>query len=175
MAKYVPVFGSRLRDRDAQVWGERLEHLAGEGLVTADDIVQDAQQEDSPTHSYFNWDDATAAHGYRLMQARYYMRSVNILVKDDAEPTRAFIHLKQSQDEDDEETEAEEEEPTAGYRTIQTIMANPRLTRMLLEQARRELVSYRRKYNQYAEMAKVHEHLDEAIAAMQTLPMAAAN
>lgn len=42
---------------------------ANGGLLMPGKVVQAAQHEDSPLHEHFEWDDAKAAHEYRVSQA----------------------------------------------------------------------------------------------------------
>ena len=51
------------------------------GHLTPEVVIQAAKDPDSPLHSEFTWDDAEAAHRYRLVQARALIRSATLLVK----------------------------------------------------------------------------------------------
>lgn len=46
------------------------------GRLTPEAVVQAASAEDHPLHDRFEWDDTTAAHKYRLNQARQLIRVV---------------------------------------------------------------------------------------------------
>lgn len=61
----------------------RLEHLASSGRLTPAAVVEDAMNEESPLHSYFEWDDNEAARKYRLTQARRLIRSVEVVIVSD--------------------------------------------------------------------------------------------
>lgn len=169
MSKYVPAFGSRLSVHDAEVWGERLAYLSERGIVTADTVVEDARCEESTIHPYFEWDDAVAAAGFRRDQARYFIRSVHIIYTKDAEPTRAFINLRVTESENEEgNAETEDESLPQGYLQTATVLADSRLSRVFLEQIRRELVSWQRRYNHYCEIATASAHVQMAIEAITT-------
>ncbi len=43
--------------------------LAKRGVVNEQAIVEEASDETHPLHKYFEWDDSTAAHSWRLSQA----------------------------------------------------------------------------------------------------------
>jgi len=51
------------------------------GHLTPEVVIQAAKDPDSPLHSEFTWDDAEAAHRYRLVQARALIRNATLLVK----------------------------------------------------------------------------------------------
>ena len=40
------------------------------GRVTPEEVIDAARRTDSPLHDYFDWDDTSAAHKYRIEQAR---------------------------------------------------------------------------------------------------------
>ena len=64
--------------RDYQAIENRLLILAKEGRLEADAVVRDAEDEDSPLHEVFEWDDKVAAHAYRVEQARSLIRTITI-------------------------------------------------------------------------------------------------
>lgn len=49
-----------------------------DGRLTADAIVDDATDPSSPLHDKFDWNDRTAAHAYRVHQARAIIQSVSV-------------------------------------------------------------------------------------------------
>jgi hypothetical protein len=52
---------------------------ANGGRITPEALVQAASNKKSALHDFFEWDDATAAHQYRLEQARRMIRSCRIV------------------------------------------------------------------------------------------------
>ncbi len=50
------------------------------GRLTAEQVVEDARDPDSPLHGYFTWDDTEAANAHRLNEARALIRSVKVVV-----------------------------------------------------------------------------------------------
>ena len=50
------------------------------GIITPDAVVADAEDEASPLHSYFEWDDSVAGMKYRIEQARTLIRSVRVVL-----------------------------------------------------------------------------------------------
>lgn len=76
-----------------------LRALSRRGRLTAEAVVKAAKNPRSPLHACFEWDDATAAHKYRLYQARNLILSVRVKTVDRPEkPTERVFVL----DEDEE-------------------------------------------------------------------------
>lgn len=48
------------------------------GVLTTEAVLEDAEDEDSPLHSHFEWDDSKAAANYRKWQARELIAKVRI-------------------------------------------------------------------------------------------------
>lgn len=57
---------------------EKLAAESGTGTVTADALVEAAQDPAHPMHDHFEWDDAKAAHAHRLQTARGILASVAV-------------------------------------------------------------------------------------------------
>lgn len=60
---------------DAQVVGEIYYSLP---TKTPEELLKVAAKKQSAIHSLFNWDDAKAAHEYRLVQARVMVNSLQV-------------------------------------------------------------------------------------------------
>jgi len=78
---------------NAQEVGNRLDDLSTAGHITPAKVLQDAADESSPLHRYFEWDNKQAAQRYRLDQARHLIRAVQIKITED-EITPRFVHVK---------------------------------------------------------------------------------
>jgi hypothetical protein len=137
---------------DAQVVGERLEHLRvanGGRPVTPERVVDDARPEDSPLHEAFEWDDSAAAEEWRKEQARYIIRHVQVVLEEPTVQTRvvrAFVNV----------VDREEQ----GYTSIQAAMAEPELRRQVVARAFGELQEWRKRYRDLRELADVFEAVD---------------
>ena len=68
-----------------------LELYERDSKLTADIVLADAVDVDSPLHSEFEWDDHQAAHQYRLVQARELVRRVEVTIMD--REVRRFVFL----------------------------------------------------------------------------------
>lgn len=154
-----PVPGQVFRG-EAQVIGEHVERLVEQrhGRLTPDDIVEDARNPVSPLHPNFEWDDMAAAALHRRSTARALMQSIVIVRIQDQDipaPVRAFVNVVA----DDKQHY---------YTPITVAMNDATLRDQIIEQAWKELQSWRKKYEEYREFAQVIE----AISGI-ALPMAA--
>lgn len=140
----------------AQVVGEEIESIRERsgGSVTADLVLAEAADENHRLHDAFEWDDAKAAHAHRLTQAGEMIRSIVVTVdaKPDAGPVRAFVSVV-------------DPEPHAGrvFTSVQHAMSRPDLREQVLRQAKQEMLSWRKRYAQYQELASVFDVIDGVI------------
>ena len=61
-----------------------------DGEVKPTTLIAEAKPKDSPIHAAFEWDNKKAGHEYRLIQARSWLRRVEIIIED--RPER-FVHI----------------------------------------------------------------------------------
>lgn len=129
---------------DSQIVGDYLEALRAEhGGLSAAIVHEAARPEDSPIHKWFEWDDASAAGKYRLVQARELLRAI-VVMSDDAErpePIRAFVIVGEVGD--------------LEYDHIYVVMSDEEKRRQLLERAIREIRQLQHKYAGLKELASV--------------------
>jgi hypothetical protein len=127
---------------------EELEQLTKrhKGILRPYDIVEFAADPSTALHAKFEWDDEVAAHEHRLTQARHlirvYMKPVN------NKPIRAWVSLTTDRGGD-------------SYRLTEDVMANEVLRAQLLEDSKRDMVSFKNKYRNLSELAKVFEAMDD--------------
>lgn len=110
-----------------------------------------ARDEASPLHPAFEWDDAKAAHAHRLEQASYLIRSV-VIVSDegkDAAPVRAFVNVQRDTD--------------RSFTTVAHAMSDTELRAQVLAKALHELQSWRYRYEELVELAKLFAQVDKTI------------
>jgi hypothetical protein len=145
MIRYVfsenrPVILNNLDKADPQKIGEELEKIAGsnQGMLKADAILDAAKSRKSALHQHFEWDDAKAAHAHRLMQARHLVRSISIEDVDTEEETPAFVSVS--------------DKGGRSYRSIGEIQESPRLQRLILESAKRDLRSFKERYRRFSDL-----------------------
>lgn len=117
-------------------------------------VVNEAKKKTSPLHSYFDWDNTTAASKWRLEQARYLIRMIEVVYVKESKPdgtdevcvVRAYHPI---------ERDGEKQ-----YTSVIQIMADPDLRQQLLKQAMAELKAWRKKYDDLKEFSRVFEAMD---------------
>lgn len=146
--------GSRL-PIDAQAAGESLERLREDrgGRLTPDDVVISARPRRSPLHDAFEWDDSVAAKAHRLNQARYLLRSVEVVIRSDGysgprRQSRAFVVVSGNGDGD------------RSYTSVEVAMSSKPLRQQVLAQAWKELEEWRKRYEDYEELAHIFAAID---------------
>lgn len=88
--KYEARKGSPFKKEYAQMYGERLEHIASKnkGKITPRLVVNDAKSSSSPFHNYFEWNDRKASEQYRLQQARDLVNHIVEVVVIEGKPSK---------------------------------------------------------------------------------------
>jgi hypothetical protein len=131
-----------------QVAGEQIELMRIKaGFVTPEMLVKKAKAKSSPLHGCFTWDDKKAGELRRLDEARFLLRMVTVEIETDDEPvtTRAFVSVS--------------DDPV--YTTIASAMSDSDMRESLLNQAKKELRSFKSKYAQLKELAVVFTAIDK--------------
>jgi hypothetical protein len=148
--------GSRLDNRKATAVGKCIEAIEQKHKrVTAERVVKEARNAQSPLHGFFEWDNTKAAKAYRLEQARHMIRSVVVVWDDPATSTgsrvtRAFLSLR---DEDDSGGKM--------YMGAVRAMSDARYRKQLLAEALAEAEAWRQRYKDLEELAVVFKALDK--------------
>lgn len=134
---------------DAQAAGGAIEDLRGRvgGHVLPADVLEHARSANSPLHGAFEWDDGEAAHRYRIQQAGHLLRSLVVHVRfeprAEPKPVRAFVNV------------VNRETDRRGYVSLPDAMSDADYRAQVIQQAWRELHSWREKYREYSELAAV--------------------
>jgi len=124
------------------------------GTIRPDDVVTAAQPEESPLHSFFDWNDSEAAYKYRLWQARQLIRVMVTYVGDgeNKTPTRVFVSL------------TTDRKSGNGYRSIVSVLSDTERRRQLLADALTEMLGFQKKYAALKELAAVFSAMSNVIA-----------
>jgi len=143
------------------------------GLLDPAHVVDHARDPKSALHSRFEWNNGKAAEQYRIWQARQIISSFKVIpyelkgslslklqTKESGdEPTvRAFVSLSQ-----DRAQRKEDNEIPAGYRSIQEVITDEDLSQMLLDEAKKEMQTFKHKYSILKELRKVMAAIDEVL------------
>lgn len=151
-----PVTIKNARKADPQKIGTALAKIAEQqkGRLTPPAVVDAARDNRHPLHRFFEWDDALAAEGYRLEQARTLIRSVRIIREDDEEPAPAFLSIA--------------DKGGTSYRALQEVMDNADLQSSVLQAAERDLAAFEKRYRSLADICEIIHAAREKIAARRT-------
>lgn len=115
--------------------------------LTPEHVVDAARDAQHPLHHRFEWSDVEAGRSYRLEQARDLIRTVKIRYAEsdtEVKEVRAFVASR---------TGADPHKPV--YRPTDEVMADPFARQLLLQEARREALTFQRKYAHLEEYAEI--------------------
>lgn len=143
---------------------EIIQDLNG-GILAPSNVVEYAKNPETLLHKKFEWDDSKAAERYRLWQARQIISLELVVINKGAErpsdiflsidsakqkSVRAFVSLTDDRHGDD-----------TGYRSIHAIIEDDDLREKLLEDARKDMLIFRRKYYLLKELTAVFEAMSK--------------
>lgn len=135
---------------DAQQAGEELERIRNKyGELSPADIVQESISVNSVLHSCFEWQDNIAAQKYRERQAQDLIRNIVVEAVVDKEvnpPIRAFVSIQ------------------GDYKPIQEVVTVEDRRKELLQNALKELESFKTKYSQLYELSELFEAIDNTLS-----------
>lgn len=126
-----------------------------QGHLTPQFVVEAAKNPKSELHDYFQWDDGEAANQYRLMQARFLIRTVKLeIVREETEKrevklevTRAFVSPPSIRGK-------------KSYVTLKKAMDSAEMRKELIDRAIIELNGIKKRYSQLNELASVWEAIE---------------
>lgn len=153
---------------DAQVVGERLQHLRGElgDGFSSRAVVDDARPETAPLHPAFTWDDGEAAERWRQQEARGLVQSIVVVVNEgtaEQAESRAFVTVI--------------EKETGEDRYVPTVEAvnDDEYRLQIIDRALAEAIRWRERYDDIREFARIHSAIDKVAEQRdrQKLPKAA--
>lgn len=122
------------------------------GFIDPVKVVEYARSPDTALHSKFEWDDTEAAEKYRIWQARMIIRAeVEVITEANDTPSRRFVSLL-----DDRKADTDR-----GYRAMVSVLSDEALRMKLLDEAKRDMLLFRRKYSMLKELAEVFAAMDK--------------
>lgn len=142
--KYLAKPGARISNDDARIVGPIIERIAKSsgGKATPQAVLGAARDPSSPLHRFFEWDNNKAAEAYRVEQASYLIRSIEVQYTGKKEDRVRAFHVVTS-------------DGSKGYAPLPTILERPDLTRQLIQRARDEQASWARRYQSIRHAAEV--------------------
>lgn len=118
------------------------------GVLHPRDVVSTARNEKSALHSYFDWDDKSAAAKHRLEQARSLITEFHEIHYVDHTPYSVPVYTSLHTD---------RKEGKGGYRRMERVLKTRTGREELLETALWELSALERKYKSLHELTAVFE------------------
>lgn len=114
------------------------------GILRPEDVVSEARNNQSPLHDYFDWNNTSAAHAYRLEQARRLIRVTVTVLPNTNSTERVWVNLKSERKDED-----------GGYRTLVSVLSHKELRSQLLNQAVEDMEYFAEKYQRLEELSEV--------------------
>ncbi len=114
------------------------------GILKAETVLAEAEDFNSPLHSYFTWDDGEAAGKYRLHEARNLIRCSVITEPKTGQEIRAFVSLT-----------TDRLGEGGGYRETIRVLGRKDDRAQMLDDALAELQVFEQKYQALTELAEV--------------------
>lgn len=141
--------GYKLTDEQAQIVGEFLEQRFPDGRgITPDMILEAATPEDSPIHGFFEWDDQKAAAAHRKFQARQLIKAIVVEIEQAGEQKEIPVYASVVDGD------------SRSYISIDNAREVPSLWDQVLQQALREIVTWRDRYKTLRELSPIFEAID---------------
>jgi hypothetical protein len=125
---------------------EQLEAVQREsGVLNAATVVTSAEEESSPLHGFFEWDDTEAGRLYREHQARNLIDRVKVRYVDEdgrKQTTRAFVAVRG-------------DDPLAEYVSVEVALSEPQTAADVLAAMRRDMEVFVKRYKGIEGLAEV--------------------
>ncbi len=140
----------RLNAATAILLGDAFTRVKKAGALTPHTLLDDARPAHAPTHGLFEWDDKIAGEKYRIEQAGFYLRSVDIMVEDPDGDSPIRVRAVSS-------------EGDSGYDFTTRIMKDPERRKNLLAKALAEFNSWKIRWETLEELAGIFEAADKIV------------
>lgn len=148
---------------DPEIAGRELDRLAKRDQeVVPITLVEENRTPGTPLYEYFDQDDTTAASSWRVQQARQVIGALKIVyVRNDTEeplpPVRAYVSVVNDPELD---MYAPNTPKVRHYRPIAKVMSNADLRDQYRRQAFDTLCSWRERYADIEEFARIFQEID---------------
>jgi tRNA A37 N6-isopentenylltransferase MiaA len=149
--------GARVKTDAATIFAA-VEASKEDGNISLERLVEQAKPKDAPLHKEFTWNDSKAAEKWRLNEARYLVKAIEV-VHENSQPTRAWEAVTIAV----EEGADTPPQVKRVFRSVQEIMDDPAQRDELLVQALRDAAAWRKRYAGLQELALVHAAIDETV------------
>lgn len=123
-----------------------------DGILRPQAVVEFARDPGTALHTQFEWNDGKAGEQYRVWQARQLIRVQVTYLGQEQTEAPAFISL------------VVDRYSEGGYRSIAHVLTDEELRDKMLADAKRDLETFRRKYQGLVELTRVFKELDRVFA-----------
>lgn len=148
--------GARFSRSKVQAYGEEIERIKVKHkakMLKSQTIVDEARDENSPIHEYFEWDDSKASELYRRQQAvNLINRIVVVEIKDGEEKEVPFLVNVKIVDADEEDR---------GYITFNELIEDELLYDQYLNGLIQELITLKAKIKNFKELKGIYREIDK--------------
>ena len=142
-----------------------------EGEVTKESFLDYSRDENSETHSLFEWDDSVAAEKYRLKQASNIISQLEVtIIHEDSEPreitAQIVDNVEQGKSIESKISAFVNIAPkapamSATYYNVNRAMSNTDTRKQVLRNALFELKAFEREYRNFTEVAELFEVIEK--------------
>ena len=139
--------GLKFKADPEKVW-EELQQIGDQ--YTPQDVLDYARDEHTELHKCFDWNDTTAAEKWRKQQARFVCNSLVVTVIEEEQPTREFRIIQH-------------DTKDRVYRPVTFTVHNKDQYNRLLDNAKREMRSFKERYAEIVELRNVIEEIERII------------
>lgn len=143
---YKAAKGAAFTDEEAPIVGATLAAIAKrDGDVTPHAVLDEARDDGSPLHKYFEWDKTKAAYNWNVQQARQLVRCLRVTIEGGNEaPAMLSISVK-----------TQEDEFVRSYRTFKSVTDDPELRKAYVDSLMRDLEVWCKKAEIFSELAPI--------------------
>jgi len=121
-----------------------------DGVLKPDDVVKFAKSSKTSLHKAFDWDDTTAAHKWRIDQARALIRfSVEVITIKNKDVTVRVFMSPVAKERDSNGN------GNSGYKLVSTLLKTKMGRQDILDTALSELETFKNKYSWLSELVEV--------------------
>ena len=143
-----------------------------DGAVIPKAVVEISRPDEAPLHPYFEWDDSAAAEHYREQQAAHAIRSFVVVYRkaytnEVVKPIRALVRVKKGDSDSFVKPGLEQATEPLHYVPIRTVMAELELRDRYVRQALEALISWRDRYRDIADFARIFAEIEALQAQYQ--------
>lgn len=147
---------ARCKGVDPQVAAKVFQRVANKGDLTPEAVLSEASKKRNPLHKFFEWDDSVAGRKFRLEQARYLIRSLEITVESAGRPevsvtVRKYVSLGRGV-EDGKESK---------FHNINVVMSETDLRDQLIRKLWNEMLAAKQKYSHIIEFKPIWDAIGE--------------